>query len=112
MARLIALLGIIGAVAYGVALVSLAAAQEWRDAEPFLWLGLLTLPLVVLGAAGYAWAAARPRGGGAVMLFAGALLTAWGFFIWIDVGPGWFLSGLAVLAGGFASLKRSTLRTH
>ena len=111
-ARLIGLLGIVGAVAYGVAWISLAAAQGSRNTEAYLWLGLMTLPLVVVGAAGYARMPAQPRWGGALMLFGGALLTAWGFFIWIDVGPGWFLSGLAVLAGGFASLKRPVRRTH
>jgi hypothetical protein len=109
-ARLIAVLGIAGAAVYGVALVSLAAAQEWSDAEPFLWLALATLPLVVIGAVGYAWTMARPRVGGAVMLFAGTLLTLWGYFIWIDVGPGWFLSGLAVVLGGFATLKQPMRR--
>jgi hypothetical protein len=105
-ARLIGLLGIIGAVTYWVAWTLSAAAEQSRNTDNYLWLGLLTLPLVIVAAVGCAWASAQPRRGGALMIFGGALLTLWGAFISIDIGPGWFLAGLAVVAGGFGILKR------
>lgn len=109
MPRLIGLLGIVGAIVYGAVWISLAAAQQSRNTDAYLWLGLFTLPLVIVAAVGCAWASAQPRRGGALMIFGGALLTLWGAFISIDIGPGWFFAGLAVLAGGFGILKRRAL---
>lgn len=109
MARLIALLGIVGAVAYWIVWTVSAAAEHSPNTDAYLWLGLVTLPLVIVAALGYAWAPAQPRRGGALMIFGGALLTLWGAFISIDVGPGWFFAGLALLAGGFGMLKRRAL---
>jgi len=108
-ARLIGLLGIVGAVTYWAVWTSTAAAEHSRNTDAYLWLGLFTLPLVIVAAVGCAWASAQPRRGGALMIFGGALLTLWGAFIAIDIGPGWFFAGLAVLAGGFGILKRRAL---
>lgn len=109
MARLIGLLGIVGAVTYWAVWTSTAAAEQSRNTDAYLWLGLVTLPLVIVAAVGCAWASAQPRRGGALMIFGGALLTLWGAFIGIDIGPGWFFAGLAILAGGLAILKRRAL---
>ena len=109
MARLIGLLGIVGAIVYGAVWISLAAAQQSRNTDAYLWLALFTLPLVIVAAVGCAWASAQPRRGGALMIFGGAILTVWGAFISIDIGPGWFFAGLAVLAGGLGILKRRAL---
>ncbi len=106
---MIGLLGIVGATVYGAAWISLAAAQQSRNTDAYLWLALVTLPLVIVAAIGYAWASAQPRLGGALMIFGGAFLTLWGAFISIDIGPGWFFAGLAVLVGGFGVLKRRAL---
>ena len=109
MARLIGLLGIVGAVVYGAVWTLSAVAEQSRNTDAYLWLGLFTLPLVIVAAVGYAWASAQPRLGGALMIFGGALLTLWGAFISIDVGPGWFFAGLVVLAGGLGMLRRRAL---
>jgi hypothetical protein len=106
---MIGLLGIAGAIVYGAAWISLAAAQQSRNIDTYLWLGLLTLPLVIMAAIGCAWASAQPRLGGALMIFGGALLILWGAFVSIDVGPGWFFAGLVVLAGGLVILRRCAL---
>jgi len=107
--RLIGLLGIVGAIVYGAVWISLAAAQQSPNTDAYLWLGLFTLPLVIVAAVGCAWASAQPRRGGALMIFSGALLTLWGAFISIDIGPGWFFAGLVVLAGGLGMLRRRAL---
>ena len=86
-----------------------AAAEQSRNTDAYLWLALFTLPLVIVAAVGCAWASAQPGRGGALMIFGGALLTLWGAFITIDIGPGWFFAGLAVLAGGLGMLKRRAL---
>jgi len=108
-ARLIGLLGIVGAVAYWAVWTLTAAAEQSRNTDAYLWLGLFTLPLVIVVALSYAWASAQPRRGGALMIFSGVLLSLWGAFISIDIGPGWFFAGLAVLAGGLGILKRRAL---
>ncbi|MGQ9573441.1 MAG: hypothetical protein ACUVV3_09750 [Dehalococcoidia bacterium] len=106
MAKLIGLLGIAGAVTYWAVWTSTAAAEQSPNTAAYVWLGLVTLPLTVVAAVGYAWAPAQPRWGGALVIFSGALLALWGAFITIDIGPGWFFAGLAVLAGGFGILRR------
>jgi hypothetical protein len=108
-AKLIGLLGIAGAVTYWAVWTSTAAAGQSPNTGAYLRLGLVTLPLVIGAAVGYAWAPAQPRWGSALIIFSGALLTLWGAFITIDIGPGWFFAGLAVLAGGFGILKRRAL---
>jgi hypothetical protein len=107
--RLIGLVGIVGALVYGAVWISLAAAQHSRNTDAYLWLGSFTLPLVIVAAVGCAWAPAQPRWGSALVIFSGALLTLWGAFVTIDIGPGWFLAGLAVLAGGLGTLRRRAL---
>jgi hypothetical protein len=108
-AKLAGLAGIAGAVTYWVVWTSTAAAQQSRNTDAYVWLGLFTLPLVIVAAVGYAWAPAQPRWGSALVIFSGALLTLWGAFVTIDIGPGWFLAGLAVLAGGLGTLRRRAL---
>jgi hypothetical protein len=108
-AKLIGLLGIAGAVTYWAVWTSTAAAGQSPNTDAYLRLGLVTLPLVIVGAFGYAWAPAQARWGSALVIFSGALLTLWGAFVTIDIGPGWFLAGLAVLAGGLAILRRRAL---
>jgi hypothetical protein len=108
-AKLIGLLGIVGAAAYWAVWTLSAVAEQSPNADAYLWLGLFTLPLVIVAAVGCAWASAQPQRGGALMIFGGALLTLWGAFISIDIGPGWFFAGLIVLAGGLGILKRRAL---
>jgi len=108
-ARLIGPLGIVGAVAYWTVWTVSAAAEHSPNTDAYLWLGLFTLPLVIVAAVGCAWASGQPRRGAALMIFGGALLTLWGAFISIDIGPGWFFAGLAVLAGGLVILRRRAL---
>lgn len=106
MARALSALGIAGAVVYGIVWVGVAAAQGSRNTDSYVYLGLLTLPLVAVSAGGWIWARHKPALGGLLLTVGGLLMAGWGLFIAVDVGPGWLLSGLAVLAGGVAALRR------
>lgn len=104
--KLLAAAGLIVAVAYGIAMVGIAATQGSRNTDSYIALCLVTSPLVVVSAAGWLWARRGAARGGLLLTAGGLLMAGWGLFVAVDIGPGWFLSGLAVFAGGLALLCR------
>lgn len=104
-------IAIIGALAYGSAWVAVSAAYGSRNADSYAILFLLTLPAIVLSAAGWVWAWRRPnRGSGLLLTIGGLVMAGWGLFVAIDMGPGWLLAGLVILASGIYLLRRGPAR--
>lgn len=109
--RLVGALGILAGVAYGVVWVALAAAQGSRNTDTYVRLLLLTSPLLVVSAVGWTATSRHPAVGRLLLTLGGFLLAAWGLFLAIDIGPGWFLSGLIILAGVLPSFRRRSSAT-
>jgi len=100
-----AVAGVIGAFLYWLIWVAADAAQGSPNTDAYLLLGLVvTVPLLLLASVGCLAYRRWHRAGASLIALSGLLLAGWGLFIAIDIGPGWFLSGLAILAGGLITL--------